>query len=192
MKMFFAAAVILILTKPLLAQSNPVSLGRLEVSAVYSYVRANAENSTGTYNLNGGSASLTYHLSNRFAAIGEFGAYHFGGSLPARLSSTMYTYLFGPRLAFPRVRGLEPFAQSLFGGGRLNASSGGVSAGENGFSMAAGGGVDVPLHSHFSIRAAEVEYLMTRFPSASGASAMQNDVRISAGVTYSFASRPPR
>ena len=168
------------------AQQSPISLDRLGVSGVYSYLHANAGNTTGWYNLNGGTASLTYRLSDRLLAVGEFGAYRFG-ALPNQIDSMMYTYLFGPRLAIPNIRRLHPFAQALFGGGRLNAGSSGINAGENAFAMAAGGGLDVPLlHSHFSIRAAEVEYLRTQFAHTGGSSGRQNYLRISAGVTYRF------
>ena len=41
--------------------------------------------------------------------------------------------------------------------------AGGISAGENGFSMAMGGGLDWPIRRRFSIRLIQAEYLLTRF-----------------------------
>jgi len=161
---------------------------QFEVSGEYSYIRANAANSGGGYNLNGGSASLAYNFSDRIAVVGDVGAYRFGG-LPSGLTSTMYTYLFGPRYTFRKITRVTPFAQVLLGGGRLNASSGGLNAGENGFSMAIGGGLDLPLRRRFSVRLIQAEYLLTRFDSTSGASATQNDVRISAGLVFRFGSK---
>jgi hypothetical protein len=161
---------------------------QFEVSGEYSYIRANAANSGGGYNLNGGSASLAYNFSDRLAVVGDVGAYRFGG-LPSGLTSTMYTYLFGPRYTFRKLTRVTPFAQVLLGGGRLNASSGGLNAGENGFSMAIGGGLDLPLRRRFSVRLIQAEYLLTRFDSTSGASATQNDVRISAGLVFRFGSK---
>lgn len=161
---------------------------QFEVSGDYSYVRANAANSGGGYNLNGGSASFAYNFSDRVAVVADGGLYRFGG-LPSGLSSTMYTYLFGPRFTFRKVSHFTPFAQVLVGGGRLNASSGGISAGENAFSMAIGGGVDVPFSRHFSIRVIQADYLLTRFNGISGTAETQNNVRVSAGIIFRFGSK---
>lgn len=170
------------------AQHPTASTPQFEVSAGYSYVRANAANSGGSFNLNGGSGSLAYNFNDSFSVVADFGAYRFSG-LPSGLSSTMYTYMFGPRYSFRSFRHVTPFAQALIGGGQLNASSNGIDAGENGFVMAAGGGLDVPFHRHFAIRLVQAEYLMTRFNSVSGASATQNNVRVSAGVVFRFGNR---
>ena len=170
------------------AQQAPSLTPQFEVSGTYSYIRANAANSGGGYNLNGGSASFAYNFSDRLAVVADGGIYRFGG-LPAGLDSTMYTYLFGPRYTFRRVSRVTPFAEVLLGDGRLNASAGGISAGENGFSMAIGGGLDWPLRRRFSIRLIEAEYLLTRFDRVTGTSATQNDVRISAGLVFRFGSK---
>jgi hypothetical protein len=170
------------------AQHAPALTAQFEASGTYSYVRANAANSGGGYNLNGGSASFAYNFSDRFALVADGGIYRFGG-LPSGIDSTMDTYLFGPRYTFRKVSRLTPFAEALLGGGRLNASSGGISAGENGFSMAIGGGLDWPLRRRFSIRLVEADYLLTRFDRVTGASATQNNVRISAGLVFRFGSK---
>jgi hypothetical protein len=170
------------------AQQAPALTPQFEVSGTYSYIRANAANSGGGYNLNGGSASFAYNFSDRVALVADGGIYRFGG-LPAGLDSTMYTYLFGPRFSFRKLSRVTPFAQVLLGGGRLNAGSAGISAGENGFSMAMGGGLDLPLRRRFSIRLIQAEYLLTRFDRVTGESATQNDVRISAGLVFRFGSK---
>lgn len=169
-------------------QQAPVATPQIEASASYSFVRANAANGGGGFNLNGGSASVAYNFSERFSAVADFGGYRFSG-LPSGLTSTMYTYMFGPRMTLRRSSRVEPFAQVLLGGGRLNASASGVDAGENGFAMAAGGGVDVPFRRRFAIRVVQAEYLMTRFDRVDGSSATQNDVRISAGLVLRFGSK---
>jgi hypothetical protein len=161
---------------------------QFEVSGAYSYVRANGGDPGAGYNLNGGSASFAYNFSDRISLVADGGIYRFSG-LPAGLDSTMYTYLFGPRLTFRKVSHFTPFAQVLLGGGRLNASSGGINAGENGFSMAIGGGIDVPFRHRFSIRVIQAEYLLTRFDDVTGAAATQNNVRVSAGIVFRFGSK---
>lgn len=170
------------------AQQESGRVPQFEVAGTYSYVRANAADSGGGLNLDGGSASFAYNFSDSLAFVADGGAYRFSG-LPSGLDSTMYTYLFGPRYTFRKASRVTPFVQVLLGGGRLNASSGGISAGENAFSMAVGGGVDVPLRRHFSLRVIEAEYLLTRFDNVLGASATQNNVRVSAGLVFRFGSK---
>ena len=170
------------------AQQASASVPQVEVSGDYSYVRANGSSSAGAFNLNGGSGSLAYNVTEHFGLVADFGAYRFHG-LPPGLDSTMYTYLFGPRLTIRRFSRVAPFAQVLLGGGRLNANAVGVSAGENGFAMAVGGGLDVPFGRHLAIRALQTEYLLTRFDRSDGSSATQNNLRVSAGIVFHFGSR---
>lgn len=173
---------------PARAQQAVGLVPQFEVAGEYSYIRANADNSNGGFNLNGGSASFAYNFSDRLSAVGEFSVARFSG-LPATVTSTMYTYVFGPRVVLRKSGKWAPFAQALLGAGRLNASSGNVSAGENAFAMEIGGGLDLRLHSRWAVRLIEANYLLTNFASASGASATQNNVRVSGGVVFRFGSK---
>ena len=173
---------------PARAQHSPAAVPQFEAAAEYSYIRANPDNANGGFNLNGASGSFAYNFNDRFSAVVDLGAYRFGG-LPSGVESTMYTYMFGPRLSLQRSGRVIPFAQVLLGGGRLNASSAGVDGGENGFAMAMGGGIDLRFHSRFSIRLVQADYLLTRFRSVSGASATQNNLRLSTGFVFHFGSR---
>lgn len=170
------------------AQQATAAVPQFEVGGAYSYLRANGDNSNGAFNVNGGSASLAYNFTDRFSAIAEFDGSHFSG-LPNGVSSTMYTYLFGPRYSFRKGARWSPFAHALLGVGRLDASSSGVDAGENGLAMAVGGGVDLHLRSRFSIRLIEADYLFTNFYSVAGTSETQNNLRVSTGIVFRFDNR---
>ena len=162
----------------------------LELSGGYAYTHGESESGLG-FNLNGSTASLAYQFNNRLAVVGDFGVYRFSNPGPG-LTSTMYTYLVGPRVALRRSGGesrIAPFAQVLLGGGRLNASAGGVDAGENSLTVAVGGGLNVSAGRRFSIRLFEADYLLTRFNHPDGSSATQNNVRISAGIVFHFGNR---
>lgn len=156
-----------------------------EFSGAYSYIRARSAGGGSSSNVNGGSASVAVTFHDSVSLVADFGGYGFSG-LGSGLSATMYTYLFGPRYTFHKIGRISPYAQVLLGGGRLNATSGSVQAGENGFAVAIGGGLNIRLTHHWEIRAPQVEYLMTRFPDTTGAGATQNNVRISAGLVYRF------
>jgi hypothetical protein len=166
-------------------QSASGRLPQIEISGTYSFIRANAAHAGRGFSLNGSSESVAYAFNDRFAAIVDVGAYRFRGLSPG-LKSTIYTYLVGPRITLSESRRISPFAQILLGGGRLNASVIGVKAGENGFAMAIGGGLDVPFHRHFALRVVQADYLLTRFDSVTGSPAKQNSARISAGVVIRF------
>jgi hypothetical protein len=160
-------------------------LQKVQLSGTYSFLRGKPDNANPDMNLSGASEALSYRIGWRFSAVAEAGEYRFTGLFPG-LHSTMYTYLFGPRMAFPRYHRVVPFAQALVGGGRLDANSGGIFAGENAFAGEIGGGIDVPLRRHFSLRAVQADYLLTRYDSMAGRSATQNHVRISAGLLVRF------
>jgi hypothetical protein len=173
------------------AQQPSGKASQFELAGSYAYTRGSIGDSDGSFNLSGGSASFSYNFRDRLAFVGDFGAYHFSGLGPG-LTSTMYTYLFGPRLAIRHTREdnrVMPFAQVLLGGGRLNAGANGISAGDNSFAMAVGGGLDLSSGHHFSIRLFEGEYLLTRFANPDGSSDTQSNLRLSAGLIFRFGSR---
>lgn len=149
---------------------------KAEVFAGYSYVRANASG-TG-FNLNGGSASVSFNPTSSLGIVTDFGGYHVGNIGGFSVDGNVYSYMFGPKLALRSGR-VTPFVHALFGGAHATEGTFGVS--ENAFAMALGGGLDVNATDHIGIRLIQAEYFMTRFFSES-----QNNARISAGVVFRF------
>jgi opacity protein-like surface antigen len=168
---------------------------RIETFAGYSYIHMS---DLGTANINGGSASVAFHVTDWLGVAGDFGGY---AGTKSGLNGTMFTYLFGPRVTLFRGR-ITPFAQALFGGAHTSAdppplqgvllrsrresgvAGGGVFASSNTFATAVGGGVDVNATEHVSIRLIQAEYLLTEFKD--GVHNRQNSARISAGVVFLF------
>ena len=130
-------------------------------------------------------------------------------------NTTAFTYG-GPRIYF-RTNRLAPFGQVLVGAayrhlstgvtaltsattpivpvvspaglfpGPLTLVSGQLTNVNNAFSMRIGGGLDYRLNKHFSIRAVEVDYILTRFPNLSnGFRENQNSIAASAGAVFTF------
>lgn len=131
-------------------------------------------------NLNGWELSGTYNATKWFGATADFSG-HYGSVLGS--SDHLQTYLFGPQIRFPgRV---SPFAHVLFGG--AHEALGGNSAPQiiagsaNAFAAAVGAGIDIKMTHFVSFRAIQLDYLMTRFGSAT-----QNQPRVSAGVVLHF------
>lgn len=193
------------------SHSDGVNTGspRIDVAVVYSYIRAVPTDTAGNRLvwLNGGSASVNFHLNRTIGIVGDFGGYadsrlRFGTSSSAVVSDSSgkaFTYLFGPRVTFGGHERFSPFAQVLVGGIHaspvtLSSGCGGVGCtplpSENKLAMTAGGGLDLRLHRHISIRIIQAEYLMTRFNDLStGSGGTQNDVRLSSGLVFGFGGR---
>jgi hypothetical protein len=185
------------------------STPKVELFLGYSYLRAVPSVSDGNRLvwLNGGSASLALNFTRHWALVADIGGFDDSEvritstnspSVVVNSSGTVYTYLFGPRYSFRNHSRVTPFVQALFGGvhaSEVTLSSGTGCTGvgcialptENSFAMTAGGGFDIRLNHHFALRLIQAEYMMTRFEDHStGASAMQNDMRLSSGIVFRF------
>jgi opacity protein-like surface antigen len=201
-----------------MAAAMPYSKGlesytpRVEVFLGYSYLRAVPSPAAGNRLgwLNGGSASIAFNLNRYLGIVGDFGGLddtqlllQGTGTNPSTTvdsSGTVFTYLFGPRLSFRGHDRVTPFGQVLFGG--IHASQATLSSGctgtgctllpsESKFAMTAGGGLDVKVNHHIAIRIIQAEYLMTNFEDrTTGASATQNDMRLSSGIVFRFGGNP--
>lgn len=169
----------------------------------YSYLRNNSNG------FNGWTGQGTYNFTRNFGLTADFaGNYRtldsatvlgFGASTNQR----MYTYMFGPT-ATAYFGKSSVFAHALFGQAHSSLGAGvsipiigGLSTGvtsANAFAMAFGGGVDIGVSKHFAIRAAQVDYLQTRFNStdalttglSNGVNDRQNSFRYQAGIVFRF------
>ena len=196
-------------------QERDHEMPRVEVFLGYSRF-GTASNNTVTGNrmvgLNGGSASIAFNFNRYLGIVGDFGGYAdsqlqltgTGVNQPFVVNSSgkVYTYLFGPRLSFRNHTRFTPFAQVLAGGVHASAvtvdgCSGAACAVlplQNSFAFTGGGGLDIRITHHISIRAVQAEYMMTRFQDvangvSTGTSGSQNDLRLSTGLLFAFGGR---
>jgi opacity protein-like surface antigen len=163
-----------------------------EVSGGFSYLRVE-----GGENLYGWDASVMGNLNRWLGLGGEFSG-HYGsgdgdfflpGTFGVSSSSSVYTFLFGPRFSYREHKKLKPFAHVLPGFARsafsvtVNTPSTSVrtSASTTGFAMALGGGLDIKLSDDLAFRMIQMDYLLTHFSSAT-----QNNLRITTGLVLSF------
>src|SRR5205809_645033 len=137
-----------------------------EITGNYQYVRFNPGNGASGINCQGGSGSGAAYLKASFGIVGEFGACKFTG-LPSGANAHAMSFLFGPRVYFHAHGRVNPFVQGLFGSDRFSAGFTGVGSGStNAFAMALGGGADITLTRHVSLRALQFDYLYTHFGGA--------------------------
>jgi hypothetical protein len=151
---------------------------KADIFVGYQYTHVALGHDINGFNLNGWNASLSGYF-NKYLGISTDLSGGYGS--PSGVSTSTYTYLFGPVVRFPNSSKMIPFGHVLFGGAHLNASGFGLSGSDNSFSWAMGGGVDVPLSSKFSVRLAQADWLRTQF-----ADSTQSNFRYSGGVVIKF------
>lgn len=150
-----------------------------EIAGNYQYVRFNPGSGASGINCQGGSGTGAAYLNSWLGIVGEFGACKVTG-LPSGASSHEMDYLFGPRAYLHPHGRVFPFVQALAGGERLTAGFTSVGSGStNAFAMALGGGADITLTRHVSLRAVQVDYLYTHFGGTS-----QNNFRLQSGLVW--------
>lgn len=130
-------------------------------------------------NLNGWELSGTWNLHDWLGATADFSG-HYGTD---QGSSVHYqTYLFGPQVHLPGP--VSPFAHVLIGGAHESIAAGSgsaIPASGNAFAVAVGAGIDIHAARFMSVRVFQIDYLVTRFGSAT-----QNQPRVSAGIVLHF------
>jgi hypothetical protein len=131
-------------------------------------------------NLNGWELSGAFYPNKWLGAVADFSG-HYGTAQGS--SVHLQTYLFGPQIRLPGP--VSPFAHVLIGGAHetlgQNANLGISSASASAFAAAVGAGIDIKVAPFASLRAIQLDYLVTRFGSTT-----QNQPRASAGVVLHF------
>jgi hypothetical protein len=120
-----------------------------------------------------------YNVNNWLGVSGNAAGYW---ATNAANQGAAIPYLFGPRVNLRRGK-ITPFTQVLLGG--VVTSSGIETIGwQNHFAMTAGGGIDIRISEHFSLRPMQAEYFLTKIPD--GLSNRQNNFRFSSGISFLF------
>ena len=173
-KLMMALAIACLLALPVFAQENY----KAEIFGGYQYTRVNPGSGMSGENFNGWNAAVTGNVNSWFGITGDIsGGYKdFSG-----LNVKVHNFLFGPTLSYNKAEKVKPFAHVLFGVSHASAGFLGVSASENAFAMALGGGLDVGVHKNVAIRLGQFDYVMTRFDSET-----QNNFRLSTGIVFRF------
>jgi len=177
-KFLVLAIFVSILSLPLLADD------RVEVFGGYQYLHIGGSDGVSGQGFNGWDAAVTGYFSKFVGVTGDFsGSY----ATVDGVNAHVYSYSGGPVIAF-REGKINPFAHFLVGGSTFGASADGVSVSKNGFSMMAGGGVDVKVAHDISVRLADVDWVYYHIGGFDGGSStsQSNNVRITTGIVLRF------
>jgi peptidoglycan-associated lipoprotein len=161
---------------------------RGDAGATYQWVRTNAApGDCGCFSLNGFGISGSWDVHGPWSLVTDFGA-DFRAAVPSGQGSlTVLSFVAGARYRIPQpwFKGEHrplPFAQALIGIANASGTESGVADRTDAFAARIGGGIDVPLKSHFVLRAFQAEWYRTQF--ANNVNDHQNNLQISAGLFY--------
>ena len=204
---FALFALLVPLTAGVLAQGVP----KVEIPVGFSFVNVHPNLAPITsFNVFGGGGQVDFNFGSVWGVKADFMGYTQGSGLRNQLQThgyagqvngNVFTYLFGPQIK-KHSGTSQPFAEVLFGAAHTNAyadilkAEGKLTQGSgnnNGFSMAAGGGIDFKVSQHLSIRLVEVDYLLTRFSAnhVANYTANQNNFRYLGGLNFTLGGIPP-
>lgn len=168
----------------LLAEAQEES-SKFDLYGGYYYARINVNANvpgiapSATYIGVGGGGQLEYSAKNWLGVVGDLSGFYATSAGSGSFAGAFLPYLFGPRVKFRRGK-LTTFVQALFGGVRTTDGIAQSTGTENNFAMTAGGGIDVKVSRHVSVRPIQAEYFMTKIPD--GLNNRQDNLRIGAGI----------
>lgn len=159
-----------------------------DAAAAYHWVRSNAgPGQCGCFGMNGGGVSGSWNFHSPWSAVVDISAENTGSAPPANNPLTLVSYLAGARYQIPQPwfqgnHKPQPFAQIILGAAHAGGTEAGVADGSYRFATRIGGGIDVPLNSHFSLRVVQIDYYLTTFVNATNDH--QNNLLVGAGIVY--------
>jgi opacity protein-like surface antigen len=139
-------------------------------------------NGNGHVAFNGWNGAVTGYLKPNFGVTADIsGAYGTPNEFGFDVKTRDYFYLFGPTVRTTGNERASLFAHALFGAAHASGEIAGVTATDNAFAMALGGGLDLKSTKNISIRVGQFDYLYSHFSGEK-----QNNFRYSAGVVFHF------
>ena len=178
-KLSFIFAIMLVLCVGAFAQDS----NKVDVFGGYQFTSVDDNNNgNGHVGLNGWNAAVTGYMNPNFGITADIsGAYGTPNEFGFDVKTKDYFYLFGPTVRTTGNDRASIFGHALFGAAHARGEIAGVSATDNAFAMALGGGVDLKTSKAFSIRVGQFDYLYSHFGGQK-----QNNFRYSAGVVFHF------
>jgi len=169
-------------------------LSQVDIFGGYSTIGAKTVGNGPTFRLQGVSLSAAASINNWLSVVGAAGFYRQGNIAGSGFGLSLQTYQIGARANWRNRTHLTLFGELLLGagnaGGSLYTHSLGFGAPalgpNNNLLLTAGGGVDWRLRSRITLRLVEVECLQSFFSNGSGYDSQQRNLKLSAGLVFSF------
>lgn len=137
----------------------------------------------------GGGVQIHGRFYGGWGVVADIAGTHVGDIHSTGVGLDLVTATFGPRYTWlPEHSRYSLYGQGLVGQAwGLNSvfpNSSGITTNADSLAVKAGGGLNVALTPHFSLRAVELDYLRTQLPNSS--SNTQNNFILGAGVILKF------
>jgi hypothetical protein len=187
----------LLLTASLKAQANATAStpGHQEVDLAVTYTAQHSNLvSTPTFWQQGGGIELSAQAYRGLGVAANVTGTNVSSAANSGVGLTMVTATFGPRYTWYKPIGnAHKRSVAIFGQGLIGEAHGwnsyfpsvtGEQTDYNSFALQVGGGVDIGLSSHFSVRAIQADWLRTQFPNST--TNIQNSFRLAAGIVLRF------
>jgi hypothetical protein len=162
--------------------------GTLDVAVVYNAVRGNLVGSENFW-MQGGSFQIHGQFWRGLGIVADIAGLHSSNASGSGVGLDMVTATFGPRYTWsPEHRRYAFFGQVLVGEANgLNSvfpTPTGAIHSDHGLALCVGGGANVHLTRHLSVRALEADWLRTQLPNSTNNA--QNNLRLGTGLIFSF------
>jgi outer membrane immunogenic protein len=159
----------------------------LEFTTGYSYLHANAPPAQcGCFSANGGFGSVVFNVPRGFGVVADLSGVHAHNLSGTTQTITLFNYLFGLRYSMRHVsHRFVPYAQGLGGGSQETSNYAAVQS-VSGAAFSVGGGVTTAFSSHIG-GLVQVDWMGSRLPN--GGNNVQNDLRVSTGITFRLGPR---
>ena len=166
----------------------------VEIFGGYSSIGAKTVDNGPTFRLQGVNLSAAASINSWLSVVGAAGFYRQSNIAASGFGLSLQSYQIGARASWRNRAHLIPFGELLIGGGNVGGSLYTRSLGfgmpplgpNNGLLLTAGGGVDWRVRSKVKIRLVEVESLQSHFLNGSRYDSRQSNLKLSAGVVFSF------
>ena len=162
--------------------------GTLDVAVVHNATMANVVVSN-TFWMQGGSIQLHGQFWRVLGIVADVAGLHASNASGSGVGLDLVTATFGPRYTWsPQHRRYAFFGQVLLGEANgLNSvfpTPTGAIDSDHGLALYVGGGANVHLTRHLSVRALEANWLRTQLPNAT--ENVQNNLRLGTGLIFRF------
>jgi len=156
----------------------------------------------GDFWMQGGSIQLHAQFWRGLGVVADVSGVHKSNINRSVAGLDLVTVAFGPRYSWttpwttpriPHLTRIPRLRSALFGQILVGEAHGlnsvfpgtyGANESASSLALSIGGGVNVPLQHHLTVRAFEADWLRTQLPNAT--SSVQNNLRLGAGLAYRF------
>jgi hypothetical protein len=165
-----------------------------DLAVTFAVERSQAVSSQGSFWFKGGGADAAITFKSGMGIAASLTGDHASNITPG-MDANKITYLAGPRYTWTAWQGhvtaadnrrLQVFGQALFGGthsfNSYYPALPAATSSANSLAIQAGGGLNLYLTRNLGLRLLEADYVRTALPNT--ATNLQNDMRLSVGLTY--------